>query len=83
MVIRIERTKKRRRKRKKPVKTSNVILVLMAIFLLLFTLGMIVIFWFKESVPDALIAAVFAACLGEGSILGWIKTSKLKTEEHE
>ena len=46
------------------------------IFLLLFTLGMIVIFCATGSIPDTLVLAVFGACIGEYSICGLIKNSK-------
>lgn len=59
-------------------KTANVVLVLMAIFILIFVISMTFIFCIKGSVPDTLIVAVFGACTGEASILGWIKTIKTK-----
>ena len=60
------------------MKTSNKILVLLGIGLFVFTIVMIVIFFIKDSIPDTLVTCVFAACTGEFSVLGWIKTSKEK-----
>jgi len=46
------------------------------VFLLLFTVAMIVVFCMTGSTPDVLIGAVFAACVGEYSICGMIKKTK-------
>lgn len=59
-------------------KTMDKILIILAVFLLLFIVTMIIIFCVKDSVPDQLIICVFAACTGEVSIMGWIKTTKEK-----
>ena len=48
----------------------------MAIFLTIFTVVMIAVFAITGSEPSVLIASVFAACLGEGSICGMIKKNK-------
>lgn len=66
---------------KKESKTSKKVLAFMAIFLLIFITTMIVIFIKHGAVPDTLITCVFAACTGELSILGWIKTTKEKNKE--
>lgn len=68
---------------KKESKTSNKVLVFLAIFLLIFITTMIVIFIRQGAVPDTLIACVFAASTGELSVLGWIKTTKEKKKEDE
>lgn len=68
---------------KKEPKTSNKILVFLAIFLLIFITTMIVIFIRQGAVPDTLITCVFAACTGELSVLGWIKTTKEKNKEDD
>ena len=46
------------------------------IFLSLFTVAMIIVFILTGSTPDALIVAVFGACMGEYSICGMIKKVK-------
>lgn len=48
------------------------------IFLSLFTVAMIVVFLLTGNTPDALIVAVFGACMGEYSICGMIKKVKEK-----
>lgn len=63
------------------MKTTNKILIILAVFLLIFTAGMIAIFCVKGEVPDTLITCVFAACTGELSVCGWIKTTKDKNKE--
>lgn len=68
---------------KKESKTSNKVLVFLAIFLLIFITTMIVIFIRQGAVPDTLITCVFAASTGELSVLGWIKTTKEKNKEDD
>lgn len=63
------------------VKTMNTILAFMGLFLLAFTITMIVIFIKYQSVPDTLITSVFA-CLGaEGGFMSLIQTTKIKEKE--
>lgn len=64
---------------KKKIKFSNVMVILVAILLILFTLRILDIVERGLMEPSSLIAAVFAAGLGEFGILGWIKTTKTKT----
>ena len=63
---------------KKKIKFSNVMVIIVAILLILFTLRVLDIVERGLMEPSALIAAVFAAGLGEFGILGWIKTTKTK-----
>ena len=67
-------------KLKKPVSDDFMkkVIIAMAIFLLLFTIAILIIFSVTSTEPSTLIAAVFAACLGEGSILGVLKSMKIK-----
>lgn len=58
-------------------------LIIIAIFLLIFTIVNQVIFCIKGVEPSTLIMSVFAACIGEGSIMGWIKTTKEKNQSEE
>ena len=69
-----------RRRRKKKRKTSNIVLVLLGICILLFTISMIVTFWFKGSVPDTLIQYTLGAGGIEALLLAGIKISKVLTE---
>lgn len=71
----------------KKIKTSNIVLAVIAIVLISFTIACLVLFAKTGSEPSSLIVSVFAACLGEFSILGFIRTTKTKygedTEEEE
>ncbi len=65
------------------MKTMDVILVLIGVFLLLFTVAMVVVFVVCGSVPDTLITCVFAALGGECGVMGWIRTAKEKYRDKE
>lgn len=58
-------------------KTSNVVLVVMALFLLAFIVAMVVTFWVKGSVPDTLIQYTMGAGGLEALLLAGIKVSKV------
>ena len=60
------------------MKTMDIILVVIGVFLLLFTIAMTVVFAVCGAVPDTLITCVFAALGGECGVMGWIKTAKEK-----
>lgn len=62
----------------KKFKTANVVLAIIFLVLTIFTITMVVTFNRVGAVPDILVTCVFAACLGECSILGVIKTTKTK-----
>ena len=57
------------------------ILLVIGIFLALFTVAMIVIHCITGSTPDTLITCVFGICGIEGGVMGWIKTSKNKLQK--
>lgn len=67
-----------RRKRRKKIKTSNIVLCIITILLILFTIRVLGIVENTGYEPAALISAVFTAALGEFGILGWIKNTKIK-----
>ena len=67
----------------KSIGTMNIILIIVGIFLLLFTLKMISLFETYGMVPDTLVNCVFAALAGECGIMGWIKTSKEKNKDRK
>lgn len=58
-------------------KTSNVILLILGIFLLSFVICMIVTFWRFQSVPDTLIDKVLDGSSIEVLVLALIKISKV------
>lgn len=57
------------------------VIIVLGGFLLLFTIVNLIIFLITGSEPAVLIGCVFAACLGEGSLCGLIKTSKNKVKK--
>ncbi len=64
--------------RKKKMKTMNIILIFMALFLLVFIVAMIFIYYNTGGIPDTLVVSVFTICGGEFGVMGWIKTTKDK-----
>lgn len=62
---------------KKERKTSNIILIVLGVFLLSFIVTMIVIFCVTGSVPDTLIQCVLDTSKIEALALGAIKISKV------
>lgn len=68
---------------KKKPKTSTVVLVALALFLLAFIVTMIVTFWVKGAVPDTLIQCTLGAGGVEAVALAGIKISKTMTERKE
>lgn len=65
-------------KKKPKMKTANKVLIIIAIVLVTFTISCLWIFTRQGAVPDTLIVSVFGACLGEFSILGYIRGMKQK-----
>lgn len=61
--------------------TMDLILLIIGIFLTVFTTAMIVIHCVTGSTPDMLITCVFGICGIEGGVMGWIKTSKNKLQK--
>lgn len=70
-----------RRKSKKS--TMDKILILVAVFILLFTALMITLYILTGGIPDTLVTCVFAICGGECGILGWIKTTKERIQDRK
>lgn len=66
-----------KRKRKKKIKTSNVVLLALAIFIAAFIISMVVTFWVKNAVPDTLIQYTLGAGGLEALLLAGIKISKV------
>jgi hypothetical protein len=59
------------------------ILLLLGVFLLAFTVCMVIVFIVCGAVPDTLITAVFALCGAEGGIMGWIKNGKERIQSRK
>jgi hypothetical protein len=64
-------------KKCKSTKTSNIILVVLGVFLLAFIITMIIVFCVKGSTPDTLIQCVLGAGGFEAIALAGIKISKV------
>ena len=58
------------------MKTSNKILLILAVFLFSFVVTMIVLYCVVGSIPDTLVTCVFAVTGGECGAMAWIKTTK-------
>lgn len=70
-------------KEKKQVRTMDVVLVVMAGFLLGFILIMLWLYHQTGGIPDTLCTCVFAACGGECGVMGWIKTTKERQRDRQ
>ena len=76
-----EENKETKKSSRKVIGTMNLILIIVGLFLVLFTMKMISLFETYGMVPDTLINCVFVALAGECGIMGWIKTSKEKNKD--
>jgi len=56
-------------------------LIVLGVFLLCFTVTMVIIFITQGSIPDTLVQYVFGACGLEGGVMGWIKTTKERKQD--
>lgn len=74
---------RRRGRHENTMKTMDKILIIIGVFLLIFTITMIWLFKTTYAVPDTLITCVFAALGGECGAMAWIKTNKDKQQERE
>lgn len=70
-------------KKTKKIKTSNVVLMVVSITLVIFTIYMCYLFRQYGSVPDTLVTCVFSVCGTEFGVLAWIRTAKEKYKERE
>lgn len=71
------------KRQKKEVRTMDVVLVVIAIFLLVFVTVLIVLYYLTGGIPDTLCTCVFAICGGECGVMGWIKTTKERKQERK
>jgi len=67
----------------KKIKTTDLVLVLIAVLTILFVIVNLILFDLHETIPNTLVTCWFSAVVGEFGILGWIKTSKLKQQEQD
>lgn len=75
--------RERRRVPLQKPKTSTVVLVFIAVFILLFTGRMIDLYERTGGIPDTLVVSVFSICGGECGALSWIRTSKERHRERK
>lgn len=61
----------------------DVILLVMAIFIVVFVGTMMWLYYSTGGIPDTLCTCVFAICGGECGVMGWIKTTKERTQERK
>lgn len=71
------------RKEKKKVRTMDVVLAIIAVFLLLFIVTMLVLYYITGAIPDTLCTCVLAICGGECGVMGWIKTTKERQKDRQ
>lgn len=64
-------------------RTMDIILVIIAVFLIGFVAMMLWLYYRTGGIPDTLCTCVFAMCGGECGVMGWIKTTKEKHRERE
>ena len=69
--------------KKKKIGTMDIVLVVIAVFLLIFVAVMIWIYYRTGGIPDTLCTCVFAICGGECGVMGWIKTTKERHQERK
>ena len=78
-----KKKKKKQQKKKLKIHTMDLILVIIAIILLVFTIDMRNIFIEKGAVPDVLVLRMFGILGFECGALSWIKTNKDKIAERK
>lgn len=64
-------------------RTMDTILVIIAVFILSFVGIMLWLYYMTGGIPDTLCTCVFAICGGECGVMGWIKTTKERTQDRE
>ena len=63
-------------------KTSNIILLILAIFTVAFTVTCIWLFYLYQSIPDTLVDKFYTTIVGELLVMGIIKVFKTKYKEN-
>lgn len=76
-----ERKRRDRKTGKKSVRTMDVILASIAVFLVVFVAVMVLLYYHTGGIPDTLCTCVFGVCGGECGVMGWIKTTKERQQE--
>lgn len=68
---------------KKKMGTMNIVLIILAIFILIFVGVMLWMYYRTGGIPDTLCTCVFAICGGECGVMGWIKTNKERYRDRQ
>ena len=68
---------------KRRIRTMDIILVVIAVFLFMFISVMLWMYYRTGGIPDTLCTCVFGVCGGECGVMGWIKTTKEKQRERQ
>lgn len=68
-------------KKRKDIRTMDVILLILACFLMVFVSLLLWFYYQTGGIPDTLCTCVFAICGGECGVMGWIKTTKERQRE--
>lgn len=69
--------------KKKDFGTMNIVLVVLAVFILVFVGIMLWLYYQTGGIPDTLCTCVFAICGGECGVMGWIKTTKERYRDRQ
>lgn len=69
--------------KKKKIRTMDIILFVIACFLLVFVGFLLWLYYQTGGIPDTLCTCVFAICGGECGVMGWIKTTKERQRERQ
>lgn len=62
-------------------KTTNIVLILIAMLTVIFIAIMIWLFYLYQSIPETLCQCFFASVVGELGVTGWIKVIKTKYKD--
>lgn len=64
-------------------KTSNIVLIILAIFITIFTGLCLWLFYMYQSIPDTLVTCFYGTIVGELFVCGMIKVMKVKKGENK
>lgn len=65
------------------MKTTNIILIILAIFITLFTAICLWFFYEFQTIPDTLVTCFYASIVGELFVTGLIKIMKVKKGDED
>lgn len=65
------------------MKTTNIILIILAVFITLFTAICLWLFYEFQTIPDTLVTCFYASIVGELFVAGLIKIMKVKKGDED